>query len=122
MMRIGYIYANIAGDSRYGSKIEVERTETGNFPVSRSETSPVGGMDSGLPHGGFRETGSVLVHEYADASKVVAAIKKLIDTEVGATIKKYGKPTKRFSWYGIEKKGLSLALVREALGHTQEEC
>jgi hypothetical protein len=124
-MRIGYIYANIAGDSRYGSKIEVTREGTSSVKVALWESSPVGGMDSGLGSDGFRETAASVVRT-ADRKLlpklVLKEIRYRIDREVGTTIKTYGKPTKRFSWYGTSEKGLNLKLVREALELTMEDA
>ena len=117
-MRIGYIYANIAGDGRYGSKIEVTR-DGDKVRVSRWESSPAGGMDSDSPSGEMRmDELRVCKPEPKD---IIGAIKTLIRHEVGAVIKTYGKPTKRFSWYGSNEKGLSLRLVKEALELTMED-
>ncbi len=111
-MEIGNIYACIAGDYRYGSRVTVTLNANGSVTVVRKESGAIGGMDG---PGGAYDAG---VHarreiEKPTPKKVVEAIWDCFDT----TIREYGKPTKNFTWTvpGARAKGLSQAKAKAAL-------
>jgi hypothetical protein len=110
MKKIGWIYANIAGDHRYGSCVAVFRDAAGEVGVERSENGAVGGMDG--PGGAYPMLPKEIKFLGTDPkpADLVRAIKEMFDD----TITRYGKPTKRFHWC-TGKTGLSAALAREAL-------
>jgi hypothetical protein len=116
--KLGYITACIADDRRYSSRIEVALESDGKVSVVLSETSPIGGMDGPGGAHGFRETQRVTV-ERCPAS-IVKAVRSVIATEVGDTIKSYGKPTKNFVWVGVNQRGISERLASLALSFATE--
>lgn len=108
--KIGYISANIDGDHRYTSRVEVYV----DFASDQAfclllENGAVGGMDGPGGSTPFRITDKRVVKP--TAKDVLNGVKSVMDD----TIRRYGKPTKRFSWVGTEKQGLSQALAGEAI-------
>lgn len=106
--RIGYINACIAGDYRYSSRVDVY-LDGGNVHITLSENGAVGGMDG--PGGSTPFHVTVRKTVKATAKDVVNGVKSVMDS----TIKTYGKPTKNFSWVGVQKRGLSQANAGEAI-------
>ena len=114
--RIGYISACIAGDYRYTSRVEVYIDDDGlNGRVVLLENGAVGGMDGPGGSTPFRVTKERLIQ--ATAKDVVNGVKSTMDD----VIKRYGKPTKNFSWAGTQKRGLSQALAAEAIAYVRED-
>lgn len=115
-VRIGRIYATIAGDYRYGTTIEVVLVD-GGAEVRLVSDNPVGGMDG---PGGTYSSQEVL-HRWdapPTAKDLVAVLKKQFAKADGGTVARYGKPTKNFTWYyanGVTTKGMSQALAARAL-------
>lgn len=110
---LGRINACIDGDVSYSTRIKIcwYGAEV-NVVVIREECVP-GWSTSGRPISIFTETGrSVVTKNDSDvkqfAQQVIRSVKYLIDTEVGGTVKRYGKPTKNFRWangdYGLTVK------------------
>lgn len=96
-MKIGRIYANIAGDSRYCQMLEVH-LEGNEVTVQIWETSPVGGMDG---PGGCYPTRCRVERKIENCTgKALAAVIKDFIGYYGDTIRHYGKPMKNFIWYG----------------------
>jgi len=109
---IGCIYANIAGDHRYGSKIEVKIINDCAV-VTLQESNPVGGMDG--PGGAHPFENKLAISCAPDAPTIVRTIKKVMALENPSVIKRYGKPMKKFNWNGVQERGLSVRLCAEAL-------
>lgn len=115
---LGSIYACIAGDHRYGTTISVDVQGSAAF-VTLSENGAVGGMDGdGRAHAMEARN---RVKCKATARDIVAAIKKVINAEQCHVIKTYGKPSKRFSWVGIQEHGLSVRVCQIALDRIASE-
>jgi len=126
--RLGYIYACIAGDRRYGTMINVWfDTVSCVVTITREECTPDGGMDSfGAVRNAtaWRISASVTVTENDSpltpasngnfSKQIVKNIKHLINTEIGTVVKTYGKPSKNFIWVGGER-GLSVKNCIESL-------
>ena len=112
-VRIGHINACIAGDYRYSSRLEVF-IEGPKAHVVLSENGAVGGMDGPGGTTPYRETRRMTVD--AKPAAIVKAIKSTMDE----TIKRYGKPSKSFSWVGTDDRGLSAKLVTEAMSYVSE--
>ena len=123
MEQIGTISACIAGDPRYATRVNVLYEVRGDWArVERWESSAAGGMD-----GDGRANPMTLRHWITvdprrcgglielDARDVVKAIKAILD----ATVRRYGKPTKNFSWPGVGQ-GLGLATVRRAIAAARD--
>lgn len=113
MELIGRISACIAGDHRYSSRVEVRYNSLTHVAhIDRFENGATGGMDG---HGGadpFTATAGETVFA-ATPKLVLAAVKHSFDD----VIRRYGKPTKNFTWYveGKRKTGLNVVLVAEAM-------
>jgi hypothetical protein len=111
-VRLGSIYACIAGDHRYATTITVYVSMDKAY-VTTSENGAVGGMDGdGRAHP--MEDKATLVCE-AMARDIVATVKKAINSEKCHIIKTYGKPSKRFSWVTSDVPGLSIRACQKAL-------
>lgn len=115
MDTIGYIYADIAGDTRYSSVVRVDRSEDGDVTVTRRENGAVGGMDG---PGGSYDAGvwfrSTIPAAEVTPKGVLAAVRSAFDV----TVIRYGKPTKRFKWTMPDHTallGLSQAKVTQVL-------
>lgn len=112
MKQIGYISACIAGDYRYTSIVKVLQDEDGAVTVQRLENGAIGGMDGpGGSYGcGVREAVKL---EKPTPANVVRVVRALFDE----TIRRYGKPSKEFTWYTPKGrvKGISAAKAKLAL-------
>ena len=119
--RIGSITADIDGDNRYTSKVTVTVSDTRSWAehpvvtVQRLENGARGGMDGsgGSYHMAVRASTELI---NPSSRELVEAIKDKFDD----TILRYGKPTKRFEWFGpgrydIMAHGLSIAKAQAAL-------
>lgn len=116
---IGFIYANIAGDYRYSTKIRV-MVEGNQCEVEIHHNSAVGGMDG--PGGAYPYRLSSMVACPANPKDILKTLKKVINSSDADIIKRYGKPSKRFSWVGSNPgRGLNVSLVKAALDwHAQK--
>lgn len=127
-IKLGSIYACIAGDHRYGTRMDVVLVDGDLVEVSIVDTNPIGGMDGpgGTDQSRSIEAAPRLTGKLrADAKAVLEAVRRVIRSQAGDTIREYGKPTKRFSWnaghddkgskYPGGARGLSLAIVADAL-------
>lgn len=112
--RLGYIYACVAGDHRYSSRIEVLLNDDESVNVEFAETAPVGGMDG--PGGRYDYEVREIKIVPKNPHSIVKAIKELIKKESPQVIAKYGKPTKRFRFVGAEKPGINVHACKQALG------
>lgn len=116
---LGSLYACIAGDHRYGDTLRVEWIPaSGSVKVSVRSSGAVGGMDGdGRSYDAGEQYTSTC---QPDPHAVLALIKGVIDQDRFA-FKKYGKPTKRFSWVEMGP-GLSLRHVKEAISRVKESA
>lgn len=116
MMKIGEIWACIAGDERYTTQLSVY-TDGKQVEFVKADRGAVGGMD------GDGRTTSPDVKTVArckfDAATIASTAKKLCKED--DTIRHYGKPTKEFCWGFMYPRmrpfarGLSKAAVQKAL-------
>lgn len=115
--RIGYVTANIAGDSRYTTQLEVMVDVDEKGPkqahIVVSETGAKGGMDGPGGRTNFIERSRKTVP--ATPAEIVKAIKHSIADERDKVISTYGRPTKRFEWIGVKGSGINAQLCKEAL-------
>jgi hypothetical protein len=110
---LGYIYASIAGDLRYQSRIQVfDDGET--CRIELAENGAVGGMDGDGRAYDFEVRETRLVPK--NPHSIVKCVKDMIKAENPQVIAKYGKVSKRFTFVGADKKGLSVHLCKQALG------
>jgi hypothetical protein len=96
-MKIGRIHADIAGDSRYRQTIEVH-LDGNDVNVQLWEVSPFGGMDG---PGGCNPNRlcSQLPIKNCTGKLLAEAIRSFVNSGAD-TIRRYGKATKNFIWYG----------------------
>jgi hypothetical protein len=121
---IGEIDACIGGDLRYSTTIKVYLVgnpgEMNRVEIYRSETNAAGGMDG---PGGSWNTGMKLVATQ-NANKPAEVI-KFIKHSFDDTIRRYGKPTKRFMWFTEDdggenpQYGLSAKLCAAAIANAR---
>lgn len=115
-VKIGGLYANIAGDGRYASYLAVMYSRTdGVVSIQVSSHGPVGGMD--YDSGGRVTERSLDLDVSTNPNAKPADIVKLLKSVLRNNqflFKTYGKPKKNFEWYGVGK-GVSAALVKQAL-------
>lgn len=109
---IGSISARISGDPRYTTRIEVHVDDDGAHIVTL-ENAPAGGMDGPGGSEPFEERRRATVKP--TARDIVKGIKDAIKADPEKVIQRWGKPTKRFYWAGIEGLGLELGLAQRAL-------
>lgn len=103
-LKVGFVHACIAGDTRYTTVIDVcLDTRDGSVEVSRRENSATGGMDGDGRSDPFSVRQRVTIPKPTGAL-VVKAIKMVMDT----TIKRYGKPTKNFAWTAFGERRIGL--------------
>lgn len=115
---IGTISANIAGDYRYTDTLRVELdVESNTVTISVFTTGAVGGMDG---PGGATEPRADFTSSCPADPKATLALVKGVLAQGRYNFKNYGKPTKNFRWVGVEKRGLSLALVKQAIELARE--
>ena len=110
-IKIGGIYACIEHDHRYATRVEVLRDEDGNIWVIRSENGAHGGMDGD----GTADPFEVRAKQNLGTDPAPALVLGVIKAHFDDTVKRYGKPTKKFSWSGTRECGLNRKLVVEAL-------
>lgn len=111
-VRMGGMYANIAGDSRYTDTINIEYLpDTDTVRVTVDVSSAAGGMDG--PGGAFT---TLDFDEQAPAEpKAAMALLKSALSDDNYNFRRYGKPTKRFRWSGGAPDGLSMSSLTAAL-------
>ena len=110
--KIGYIYACIAGDRRYTSRLQV--VVDGDYAtITLEDSAPIGGMDG--PGGTHPMEPQIRSVTRATAKDIVKFVKLVIDEEQPSVIKRYGTPSKKFVWVGTQRRGLSVAACQEAL-------
>lgn len=122
--RIGYIYADIAGDSRYGQTLSVWYDGIDARLVVK-ENGAVSGSDgpgSSMPW----EDQEASVIKKATPKKIIDSIRFYIDSRCCSTIKEYGKPSKNFKWgtsYHSDpfRKGISTAKCKVALAAYEQQ-
>lgn len=95
-VNLGYISANIAGDTRYTDTLYIDYMPSSDTVVVRvAEGTPSGGMDSFTP--------SYSREQYrnespaSDLKGIMLALKEAL-TDNRFNFKKYGKPTKNLKW------------------------
>lgn len=95
-VNLGYISANIAGDTRYTDTLYIDYMPSSDTVVVRvAEGTPSGGMDSFTP--------SYSREQYrnespaSDLKGIMLALKEAL-TDSRFNFKKYGKPTKNLKW------------------------
>lgn len=108
---IGTLSACIDGDHRYTSRLEVT-LEDGKASIVLLENGAVGGMDGPGGSTPFVVVNSVTV-EPPDATVIVRLAKNIMDD----TLRRYGKPTKRFWWPQVGAYGLNIANCKAALAN-----
>ena len=111
-MIIGSLSACIAGDTRYTDVLRVEWNDDDSVTVAVYSTMPVGGMDG---PGGVHdlELRANYTLQTPSAKSVMLVIKTYIN-QGSYSFKRYGVPSKRFSWPGVGV-GLSTKLCSDAL-------
>lgn len=118
---IGRISACIAYDHRYTDTLRVTYDATAKrVHVVVTESSATGGRDSGSSSS--TELSMPSFDEWTTENPAPKDVLDLVKRAVNDdrfNFKRYGKPTKRFTWSTLDgdKKGLSLVLVREALAY-----
>lgn len=110
LLHIGSIYADIAGDSRYATTVDVVRDAEGAYHVRRSERVANDGMDGDGRAGPYALKQEIVLNHPARPADLVRAIKRAFDE----TIDRYGKPMKRWRWRTNEC-GLSAAKAKRAM-------
>ena len=119
-MLLGYLSANIAGDTRYTDTLQVWHSRSDeSVTLTVKSTGASGGMDG---NGNTTDMGIKLTVSLPDgvkAGEVATAIKKILaDTQWN--FKEYGKPTKNFRWIPSNH-GVSVSVVQASLDHAREE-
>ena len=120
---IGRISACIGGDARYTDTLRVSYDRTARRArVVVTETSAQGGMDG--PGGSTEPRASF--DEWTPESPTPKQVLDLAKRALGDgrfSFQRYGRPTKRFEWFTLDepKRGLSAALVRDALAYATYE-
>lgn len=131
LKKIGSIHASIAGDFRYGSSIGVfYDSEKDAVVIKSSDSSPVGGMDSFTPSE-EHSTNSYTIDNPTGKSIVSFLKGKFMSSKKDRrqagnswdTIRVYGKPSKKFSWYTSDsysgEQGLTPILAQRALDYAK---
>lgn len=121
--KLGQVYANIAGDGRYGQWLEVLYCNVGDIAtLVVKENGAVGGMDG--PGGSYPpSTITKIVVNKPTGASLCKAIKQLIKSKDCDTIARYGKPTKKFTWttWGdLPNRGLNMTNATNALNFAKE--
>ena len=116
---IGVIGADIDGDHRYYQELTVTHdSSTDEITIVVKDQGAAGGMDGPGGTTGFMLSGKTVLPAGAKGRDVVAAIKNMI-SRTADTIKRYGKPSKNFTWadsiYSRGPKGLNAKLATAAL-------
>lgn len=116
MRKIGWIYACVGGDRRYGTHLTVWIDDTsGDVEITNDSTTPSGGMDG--PGGVDRSREVVSRLSKPDSADLVGELRRLFKSIDFGTIARYGKPTKRFVWRvgDLQANGLSAGLAETAM-------
>jgi len=118
-VRIGGLYADIAGDRDYATVLDVTvDPSTGNVTLELTDKSPGGGMDMRAG----QVTSSRTAHVgRPDAHQLMSAIRDAINKD--DILKRYGKPRKNFKWFADGKEigqGMSQKLAKMALMSVHE--
>jgi hypothetical protein len=109
-IRLGSVSAHIPGDLRYFDKLTAQLTGDSPWAMIQivvQENGALGGMDS---FGGTSEYSRGVLAEMGrnvTAAELVAEIKRVINRS-DSLIKRYGKPSKNFSWSAFGLKGLNV--------------
>jgi len=116
---IGRIDACIGGDERYTDTLRVTYDATPKrVRVVVTETGAVSGNDG--PGGRYEPKASFdeWTPESPTPKQVLELVKKALD-DGRFSFRRYGKPTKRFTWSTLDgdKHGLSATLAKEALAY-----
>ncbi len=116
---IGVVGADIDGDHRYYQELTVTHDpSTDEITIVVKDQGAAGGMDGPGGSTGFMLSGKQVLPAGAKGRDVVAAIKNLI-SRTADTIKRYGKPSRNFTWadstYSRGPKGLNAKLATAAL-------
>lgn len=95
-VNIGYISANIAGDTRYTDTLYIDYVSSSDTVVVRVTVGqPAGGMDSFTPSYSNEQYRNEL--PASDLKGIMMALKETL-TDNRFNFKKYGKPTKNLKW------------------------
>lgn len=95
-VNLGYISANIAGDTRYTDTLYIDYVPSSDTVVVRvTEGQPTGGMDSFTPSYSREQYRNEL--PASDLKGIMMALKEAL-TDNRFNFKKYGKPTKNLKW------------------------
>ncbi len=95
-VNLGYISANIAGDTRYTDTLYIDYMPSSDTVVVRvAEGTPSGGMDSFTPSYSREQYRNEL--PASDLKGIMLALKEAL-TDNRFNFKKYGKPTKNLKW------------------------
>jgi len=116
---IGIVGADIDGDHRYYQELTVTHDpSTDEITIVVKDQGAAGGMDGPGGSTGFMLSGKQVLPAGAKGKDVVATIKDMI-YQYADTIKRYGKPSKNFTWanstYSRGPKGLNAKLATAAL-------
>ena len=95
-VNLGYISANIAGDTRYTDTLYIDYIPSSDTVMVRvAEGTPSGGMDSFTPSYSREQYRNEL--PASDLKGIMLALKEAL-TDSRFNFKKYGKPTKNLKW------------------------
>lgn len=95
-VNLGYISANIAGDTRYTDTLYIDYMPSSDTVVVRvAEGTPSGGMDSFTPSYSREQYRNEL--PASDLKGIMLVLKEAL-TDNRFNFKKYGKPTKNLKW------------------------
>ena len=95
-INLGYIHANIDGDSRYTDSLNVDYVPATDTVVVRVDvSSPAGGMDSFTPS--YSSEGLRKEVPADDLKSIMSVLKDALSNNE-YNFKRYGKPTKNFYW------------------------
>lgn len=124
MTTIGQIYANVAGDMRYGTTIAVRADQT-IIEIHLVSSNPIGGMDGdpGLLVDN-RPLDSCTRGVFKDDIKwVIRRLRHFFKEADAGTVARYGRPTRRFTWFidGETKQGFNMNLAAQALESLDRE-
>lgn len=111
---IGHISANIAGDARYTDRLTLTYDPTSR--VVTCEVRTTGGMDGP----GGADPSRLEMSQSTVADPTPKQVMDLVNAALSRndfSFKRYGTPSKRFTWNTLDgdKRGLSLALAKAAL-------
>jgi len=115
---MGSLIASIPGDTRYADRLSIAYDPSaGRVVITVSESAAAGGMDSFTGSSSF---GGEQVFANPDPESIMKSLSRVIQNP-SYLFKRYGKPTKNFTWAGTPERGLSLRLVKAALDSAMME-